>query len=226
MKHISLLVLGACAPGAPDMPSFQQHVSPILAANCVRCHGVPAIGGAPQTLRLDVIGNYDRPTRDGTGVEAVYGSAALSFAIMDRVNGANDAPIMPPRFPLDDYQIETLERWDAAGAPRGTPNEGNRPPTATVTGFVKTVEEVGIDVRVKYLIDVEVRDPDPDIVGGALYARLGANRAPIGLLRPGTQRIVWITTNVPRATHGLEVDLDDGGAEVSASVGQIDVDGP
>jgi mono/diheme cytochrome c family protein len=219
MKPIPLLVLAACAPDVPDAPSYQQHVAPILEANCVRCHGVPAIGGAPPTLRLDAFGDHERPTRDGRGIELVVGAAVSSSLSAARVASGID----PPRFPIDDYQIETLERWAALGAPRGEPNPGNRPPVAAVESVLQSIEEDGLEIRVRYLIDLVVGDPDRDVVGGALYVQRGATRLPIGLLRSGPNDIAWETTSIAPGTYDLEAVLDDGGVEASISLGTIDV---
>lgn len=182
-----LLLLAACAPSVPDEPSFQQHVAPILAANCVRCHGAPAIGGAPLGFRLDVIGSYDQPLR--TGVELVAGAAAYAGASAQRAA----ADEMPPRFPLDAYQVETLARWAELEAPRGAPNPGNRPPTASIASA-----------------GILVEDPDDDLVGGVL--RLDG--VPIAALRSGPNAI--------SLTAGtLEAVLDDGGIEVTIPLGEV-----
>ena len=224
MKRTIILALAACAPDVPETPSYQQHVAPILAANCVRCHGVPVLGGAPPEFRLDTINGYERPKRNDIGVEQVVGAGLYSSIIAQRV-ASTDNP-MPPRFPLDDYQIETLERWDAAGAPRGAPNPGNRPPTAAVENVMRSLEEEGIEVRVRYMIDVFVGDLDPDVVGGALQARIGATVLPLGLLHSGHNRVVWETTNIAAGAFELEAMLDDGGAEVLAPLGAIEVEAP
>jgi hypothetical protein len=133
---------------------------------------------------------------------------------------------MPPRFPLDDYQVDTLARWHALGAPRGEPNAGNRPPAATVVRLVQSIEEDGLEIRVRQLIDVVVTDPDPDIVGGGLQVRLGATVMPIGLLHSGENLISWETTNIAPVTFDLEAILDDGGAEVLVPLGTIEVTKP
>jgi hypothetical protein len=224
MKHPIILLLAACAPGVPDEPSFQQHVAPILAANCVRCHGTPVLGGAPPEFRLDTINSYDRPKRNSVGVETIVGASVYSSLIAMRV-ASSDNP-MPPRFGLDDYQIETLERWDSLGAPRGEPNAGNRAPTAEVESVQRSIEEDGLEIRVRELIDIFVTDPDPDIVGGALQVRQGATVLPLGLLRSGSNAIRWETTNIVPGTFSLEAVLDDGGAEVLVPLGTIDVVAP
>ncbi len=223
-RAIILIAVTACAPGVPDEPSYQRDVAPILAANCVRCHGIPVLGGAPPNFRLDSYTSYERPKRNSTELEQVAGAETYAPTIAARV-ASSDAP-MPPRFGLDDYQIEILQAWDAAGAPRGQPNEGNRAPTAVFVGAVQTIVQQGMETRVRYLIDITVDDPDPDVVGGALRARLGATVLPVGLLRSGENRIIWDTTNIPRATFALEAILDDGGAETVVDLGTLDVEAP
>lgn len=223
MKRI-IIFLAACAPGVPDEPSFQQDVAPILAANCVRCHGTPVLGGAPPNFRLDTFNSYDRPKRRDVGLETVAGASVYASSIAQRV-ASSDNP-MPPRFGLDDYQIETLERWDMLGAPRGEPNAGNRPPAAAIASVSRSIEEDGVQIRVRELIDLVVTDPDPDVVGGALQVRLGATVLPLGLLRSGPNHIEWETTNIAPGTFALEAVLDDGGAETVIPLGNLEVTAP
>jgi hypothetical protein len=165
----ALLLLAACAPAVPDEPSFQQHVAPILAANCVRCHGAPPIGGAPPGFRLDLF--------------------ADAAAQAERIAIRADRGDMPPRFPLDDYQIDTLARWFELGAPRGAPNPGNRPPTASIVDGM-----------------IVVADPDGDVVGGTLRT----SGVTLGPLRSGP--------NVLPAGFSLEAVLDDGALEVTVAL--------
>ena len=132
-----ILLLAACAD-VPETPSFQTDVLPILAANCVRCHGYPAIGGAPPEFRLD---SYDE-------IEGVFGAAALASSIPPRL--VDEAAPMPPRFPLDDDQIAILENW-ARDPVRGAARPGNRAPSVVI--------EDGL---------VRVEDPDGDLVTGTL----------------------------------------------------------
>jgi hypothetical protein len=197
-----LVLLAACAPSVPDEPSFQRHVAPILNANCIRCHGVPALGGAPSSFRLDTYA----------------GAQLMADEMVARVSGTG-AP-MPPRFPLDDYQIDTLSNWAAAGAPRGEPRAGNRRPTAVVTSIVRRIDEEGTGLRVRYLIDLVVDDPDGDVTGGTLHAA----QLPIGLVHSGPNHVVWETTNVPPGTFALEAVLDDGAAEIAVPLGDLAVE--
>lgn len=169
MRAALLLLLAACAPAVPDEPSFQQHVAPILAANCVRCHGAPPIGGAPPAFRLDLFDD------------------AAAYAERIAIRTARSE--MPPRFPLDDYQIDTLARWFELGARRGAPNAGNRAPTAQIVDGLILVD-----------------DPDGDLVGGTLLT----GGVVLGPLRSGP--------NALPAGFPLEAVLDDGAIEVRVAL--------
>ena len=51
------LAAAACATDpVPAQPSWQLDVMPVLAANCVRCHGYPTSGFATPGFRLDSFG--------------------------------------------------------------------------------------------------------------------------------------------------------------------------
>lgn len=218
MRHLVTALLafpvGACTPDVPDAPSFQQHVQPILAANCVRCHGVPAIGGAASDFRLDMFGDTDVRTRTGD-IVTVRGAASNAVAVAFR--SADDASPMPPRFPLDDWQIETLERWSLDPV-RGAPRPDNQAPTASIDAIAQTGATIAIELR--------VRDADPDIVGGVLRAKLGATVIPLALVHSGINRIAWDTTMDPRADYALDVVLDDGAGEITLDLGSVRVEAP
>ncbi len=143
MKRLVLVILGACAPDVPSTPSYQQDVQPILAASCVRCHGVPAIGGAPESLRLDSYADL-----------AGIGAASFRGGIIARVS--DETRPMPPRFPLGDWEIDVLQRWVDTGGGRGEPRPDNHPPTATIVA------------RDASSVTIDVGDADADVVGGAL----------------------------------------------------------
>src|SRR5690606_560452 len=65
----------ACGPGGPASPTWAEDAAPILAANCGRCHTVPAIGGAPSGFRLDIYDDWvgdDGAVIRGAGTMAQY----------------------------------------------------------------------------------------------------------------------------------------------------------
>ena len=135
----TIILLAACAD-VPATPSFQTDVLPILAANCVRCHGSPAIGGAPPEFRLDTFED----------LAGVFGARSFASNIPPRL--VDEVSPMPPRFPLDDDQIAILESW-ARDPVRGAARPGNHVPTVAI--------EDGL---------VVVDDRDGDLVTGTLRA--------------------------------------------------------
>jgi hypothetical protein len=209
-----LLLLAACAPEVPDAPGYQADVMPVLAANCLRCHGAPALGGAPAALRLDAYADLAAVDPADPAAEVPIGGAA-TYAAAIALRVANpDAP-MPPRFPLDDWQIELLERWAQAGAPRGAPRSGNRPPAIAVEDVTSAGGALAIRVR--------VTDPDGDPVGGVLRLDAGAGQPLVGPVRSGVVDLTWTPANVTPATYPLIAFLDDGAEVHELPAGSITV---
>ena len=215
-KHaIFIALLAACTPDAPATPSFQQDVMPILAANCVRCHGYPTLVG-PALMRLDVYGDVavdDTTSYSGAGVYASL--------IADRV-ASSDQP-MPPRFPLDDFQIETLQNWaDGASAgdapPRGQPRPDNRRPDIVAQRTSQAGTVVGIQSA--------IQDDDGDLVAGELRVRVGAAERVAGPVRSGLVEVRWDSTGVPPGDYPLAAHLDDGAQVHVINLGTITVEGP
>lgn len=228
-----ILALGACAPDVPDAPSFQQDVLPILAANCVRCHSPPAIGGAPELIRFDLLDDVvvrprtlppgdpacaaSNPSPDpGCFDVTMLGASTLASAIAQRV--ADEDRPMPPRFPLDDWQIDLLETWAAQGGGRGDPRPGNQRPTATLDAVTRQGDAAHLEVT--------VGDPDRDLVGGTLVAQLATGEQVIGLVGSGRTTLVWDTSNVPPGIYPVRARLDDGAGITVIELPTITVGGP
>jgi hypothetical protein len=221
--NVILALLVGCVPDAPSTPSFQQHVQPILAANCVRCHGSPAIGGAPTLVRLDSYDDRVVAERDDGGQsreDVASGAATLHGILVVRV-GSNGASQMPPRFPLDDYQIAILEHWSASGGgdkpPRGEPRPENRPPTITILDTVQTGSVVQVTV--------EVADADNDLVAGELRARIGTVDRFVGALRSGEVVVRWDTAAIAPGNYPLTAHLDDGAQVHVIELGMLVIGG-
>jgi hypothetical protein len=212
-----LPALVACTADAPAAPSYQRDVAPILAANCLRCHGAPALGGAPAGLRLDSYGDLAAPDpRDPAAELPIFGAAAYAPALALRAADP-DRP-MPPRFPLDEWQIEVLERWAAAGAPRGAPRPGNRPPAIEIEEVTAAAGALAVRAR--------VTDPDDDVVAGTLRIVAGAGRPLVGPVRSGQVDLAWFTAGVSPGTYPLVALLDDGAAIHELDAGSITVPPP
>ena len=114
MKHrllsFSLLTsvgLWAVAFAAPEPVNYRRDVRPLLAANCLRCHGADEHSRSAN-LRLD------EPNR------AVIPGDILASKLITRVSRpVGDALRMPPQetgHSLTEPQINTLRRWIGQGA--------------------------------------------------------------------------------------------------------------
>ena len=225
MKNLlPIIMLGGCVPDVPETPSFQEHVLPILAANCVRCHGVPTLGGAPNEFRLDSF--EDTLASDGTtpapgtcGVpddptQATVICGARQYALLIQTRLRNEKRPMPPRFPLEEDQIETLSRW-VKKPERGSPQPGNQPPTLVVDATSRAGSRIDLDVRVD--------DPDRDLVVGTLFALVEGRRRLVGGVRSGRVQVTWDITGVPAGSYPLTAELDDGSEVYPLQLGALEV---
>lgn len=205
-----------CEPTAPANPSWQVDIMPIFAANCVRCHGSPAIGNAPAEFRLDTfesiqVGFLD----DGDPMTPLEPQLALGAQVYGATAAARvDAPLapMPPRFPLEPWQIETLKNWapDPTEPPgRGEPRPGNQLPSLVVRELARDATSV--------TVAYSLHDPDGDLVAGQLNA--DDNQA-IRFLAPiqsgsGELRLDLAGLNPPIE---INAKLDDGAGFVDVDV--------
>lgn len=232
MKRIiffAVILVAACAPDVPGTPSFQQDVLPVLAANCLRCHSAPQIGGAPEAFRLDSFEDVtvrERLIPEGDprcappGLDecfdiVIVGASSMSFTSAMRV--ADEDRPMPPRFSLEDHQVELFENWVATGSGRGEPRAGNASPQAAID----TIERTGATHRVTVRVD----DADRDPVGGSLHARIAGTETFVGLVQSGLATVTWDATGVAAGTYPLFARLDDGAAVVVVNLGTITVGG-
>jgi hypothetical protein len=217
---VIVLVLVGCVSDVPDTPSFQLDVMPILAANCVRCHGDPRLIG-PAGMRLD---SYRDVVVDDAGPglgddEVVAGAATLAPLIATRI--LDDVAPMPPRFGLDGRRRDVLIAWWGGRElgdppPRGEPRPGNRSPQITI-------EVVGRDAT-SVSIGYELHDPDGDLVAGELRFADGSRRL-IGPLHSGRGELVLDTAGLS-GTYPVFALADDGAEVHELAAGEIDVGAP
>lgn len=227
----ALPLAAACADAAPADPSWAE-VAPVLAAHCVRCHGAPALGGAPPTFRLDRYDDTLLPAAaaggDTVGLRRVLGAAAMAEWIALRVEDGS----MPPRIPLAEHDRELLANWFAARQPlddapgslvlprRGPARAGNTRPTLALTA-----EPVADGYQLAY----QLRDPDRDLAFGELTATpLAPPATPIALgeLHAGRGELRFDTALLPAGDYTLEATLDDGSGPVRSVVAQLPVTPP
>jgi hypothetical protein len=200
----------ACTPSVPAQPSFQLDVLPLLAANCQRCHGTPPLYDAPAELRLDMFGDT-KISADAT----VFGAASLAETIATRT--AADEQQMPPRFPLDDWQIETFERW-AINPVRGEPRPGNRAPHATVEHTERDTDRI--------TLRVQVEDTDGDPVGGELRIWSATEDLHFGNVRSGVLEVTRKTAGITAGDYSLTAHLDDGASVHVIPLGMLTIGAP
>lgn len=116
LRALSAILLGmAGVAGSPaaEPVVFSRDVLPILAENCLACHGPDAEHRAAD-LRLD--------TRDGALAALVPGKPEESELVARIVATDADTRMPPPeshRKPLSREQVEMLSRWIAEGAAWG-----------------------------------------------------------------------------------------------------------
>jgi hypothetical protein len=215
-KPILLVLFLVGCGSAPDEPTWNADVKHVLAANCIRCHAVPAIGGAPDGFRLDV---YDN-TVDERG-RPVLGAGAMAEFIAVRASEGQ----MPPRFPLRERQRDVLGNWfglSEAGqlAPKGEEVEGNSEPTMTIlTDLGDPVTDESIT------LEYEIVDPDRDIVHGDLFAQdSGGGLTLISrTLHGGRDTIELDTGALVPGTYDLVAFLKDGNSAPQVTAGSIDI---
>lgn len=224
--------LAACTDDAPEDPTWAE-VAPILAAHCVRCHGAPALGGAPPTFRLDryddVVLESGPFAGDTAGVRRVLGAAAMAEWIAERTGDGS----MPPRIPLAQHDRDLLANWFAARAPsdgglddglilprRGPGRPGNTPPKLSLIS-VDAPPGAAV-VRLAY----ELRDLDRDLVTGEMIATSASSATPLGELHSGRGVLELDAARLPAGLYDLEATLDDGSGTQRSLAGQVQVQPP
>ncbi len=207
--HWALLLAGTgCAAEAPADPTWFADVQPILAANCARCHGADPIDPRIATVRLDRYVANDGATLDAHDY-AQPGDGGVAPIV--RVAVDHDYPAMPPGYSLSDRQRETLRRWVADGAPKGT--RDNRAP-----GLARIDPDVD-SVTADQTLELTLRSWDDDGDGLRLElwvhdqadAGSDADVQLVGNLGGGT-RTISLDTGTLASLHDFELYaiVDDG----------------
>lgn len=211
-SFIAAALLAACHT-APAQPAWQADVEPVVASNCVRCHGSPALYGAPASFRLDI----DHDVRNPFTGDVTHGAGTMAAFMKARVDDGS----MPPVFPLVGDAPDVIANWSpvqtdhepAARAARGDARPGNHAPTITLTATGNAS------------FDYEIDDADRDLVYGELY--VGAKPVAIDL-HAGRGSVVLNTADLPDGTYPLIAKLDDGAeppGDLGITAGQVTVTG-
>lgn len=96
--------------------SFQRDIRPLLAENCLRCHGFDK-ASRQSDLRLDTLDGASQPTKSGSAAIVPY--QPDDSELIKRVTSADGDLRMPPPDAgkaLSTTQIDLLRRWIGAGA--------------------------------------------------------------------------------------------------------------
>jgi len=230
---MTLAVSAACsAPDVPASPTWAEDVKPIMAAKCVRCHGYPAIQGAPAGFRLDMYDDFI--TADG---RRILGAKSMVVHIATRTDPSTrsglDGPVknykialMPPApIELTDEQTQVILNWtnplnweddpDSSDPRpvRGTAT-GNTAPNLSLTRPLADSVTDGI-----MTIQYDLRDPDGDATAGMIIARDIVPPTPpdtvvtifVGPLNMGGGEVEWdVGALVSGTTYELFAVIDDG----------------
>jgi uncharacterized membrane protein len=101
----------------PRIAFFQDHVKPILADHCFKCHN-PAKAAARKSGRLDQTSREGLLTGGRSGPSIVVGQPEKSLLIkrVRHVDPEDDPMPPPPNAPLREDEILILEQWIRDGA--------------------------------------------------------------------------------------------------------------
>lgn len=221
----------ACAPEVPDVPTWTEHVRPILLGNCSRCHSPPQINDAPTYLRLDdyegndleLDGQVDEgclPDVCGAG-SSLSGPETGGLALSIRINlDIDDEQHMPPDFELTSRQKDIMEAWAENNAPKGPPLPGNRQPSMDLTDELRTEGDLVV-------ADYVINDADDELVTGQVIAEPVGDGDPVLVtiaIFSGHGQFTWDTSDVEPGSYTLIAEIDDASSVVDVDLGTVDVD--
>ncbi|HWE35629.1 MAG TPA: PSD1 and planctomycete cytochrome C domain-containing protein [Isosphaeraceae bacterium] len=213
---IAVAALGAAPDGEPKpgpkadparIEFFEAKVRPVLAANCVGCHGPDKQKAG---LRLDSRAAILQGGDSGPAVQPGEPEQSLLVEVIRY----NDEPRMPPKARLKDVEIAALTRWVADGLPWPDAGPAPRPTTAAATATVTAEDRSFWSFRpVRDVPPPAVRDghwPKSDIDRFILAKLEEKGLQPVG---PADKR-----TLIRRATFDL-TGLPPSSAEIDAFLG-------
>lgn len=137
---LALLLPGPRGIAAPDRVSFNRDIRPILAENCLACHGFDA-GKRKANLRLDTAEGMFTPNADGR--VAIQPSQPEASEAWRRIVTEDEDDLMPPpasHKTLSPKDRDLIKRWIEQGAPfqrhwSFEPPVRPEPPTVTRAGW-------------------------------------------------------------------------------------------
>ncbi len=108
-KYLAPFVVSSIAFAAPETDLFEIKVRPVLAANCLECHGKAAMGG----LRLD---SRQAALKGGKSGAAVVPGDPEKSILLRAVSHLDTKLKMPPKGKLSEGEIAALRTWIESGA--------------------------------------------------------------------------------------------------------------
>ncbi len=134
--------------GAPDKPTYYEHVAPILAERCNACHADGGIG----PMRLDT---FELARDAAASIKAATQSGSMPPF---HVNASGDCNDYKNARVLDEAELETLARWADQGAPEGDASLGNpSPKTPPTLGEVSLTLDPGVEYEPNASVDDDYR---------------------------------------------------------------------
>src|SRR4051812_9979653 len=204
---LGLFVLVAAAAPARADDFFEKHVRPLLAEQCVGCHGPEKQKGG---LRLDSKAGWQ--TGGDSGPAVVPGNPDASL-LLKAVRGAAGVERMPPKGKLPDAAIAALTKWVKDGAP--DPRVGGAAASAAMT----------IEAGRKWWAFQPVRRPPVPRAGNPIDAFLlakpeakGQSFAPPADRRTLLRRATYDLTGLPPTADEVEAFEKDTSPDAFAKV--------
>ncbi len=112
MTPLLTFLLAAVPAEAPPSVDYTHDVKPILAQNCVKCHGADKRRGG---LRLDTASGVRKGGDSGPAVAPGDSAKSRLFLAVTAADGVK--PMPPTGQPLGAAQVAVLKAWIDAGAP-------------------------------------------------------------------------------------------------------------
>src|SRR6266478_6095838 len=118
-------LLLACSLAAEEKTTYQDHILPLVEANCSKCHNA-------DKKKADLELTSYQGALKGSGSGAVLVSGNLDGSKLWKALTHAEEPFMPPNRPkLDDKDLETVKKWIVGGL---LETVGGKPIAATAPG--------------------------------------------------------------------------------------------
>lgn len=210
------LTVACDEPKATEHPTWAD-VRPILAGQCVHCHGSTngENGGGFRFDFYDMTEETCGAAAKGLGINYPLAKAHAP-RIINALTGDAGAgrPLMPPPPApyIEDWQWQTLHRWWQDGVPKGNLPPSNQPATLALSQSAAVVDAA-------WQLRALVRDPDGDPVVGVI--NVAGLTLPMD--RAGSFATTVDTSKWPPGVYAVTATLCDGWSKVDYTVSTLEV---